>query len=119
MTKDDPLQGVREFKAILRGELKPVHVRTVTPAEMQALRRKFKPAAVAATRTKLGLTQDEFARMIGVPRATLRNWEQGRTKPEGPAGALLRVAERNPQAVVEALHGSSKRTGQRAHRRTA
>ena len=42
--------------------------------------------------------------MIGVGVATLRNWEQGRRIPDGPALALLRVAARNPRAVAEALH---------------
>jgi putative transcriptional regulator len=43
------------------------------------------------------------AMMIGVSVATLQNWEQGRRRPEGPARALLRVAARNPRAVVAAL----------------
>jgi len=42
--------------------------------------------------------------MIGVSVDTLQNWEQGRRKPEGPALALLKVAEANPQTVMEALH---------------
>jgi putative transcriptional regulator len=42
--------------------------------------------------------------MISVSVATLRNWEQGRRMPDGPALALLRVAARNPRAVAEALH---------------
>ena len=46
-----------------------------------------------------------FAMMIGVSVATLRNWEQGRRTPDGPALALLRVAAQNPQLVAEALHG--------------
>ena len=41
--------------------------------------------------------------MIGVSVATLQNWEQGRRKPEGPAQALLKIAEKNPRAVAEAL----------------
>lgn len=45
----------------------------------------------------------EFARMIGVTVATLQNWEQGRRRPEGPARALLIVAEVNPEAVAAAL----------------
>ena len=49
--------------------------------------------------------------MIGVSVATLRNWEQGRRTPDGPALALLRVASRNPQAVVDALHTEPKRGG--------
>jgi putative transcriptional regulator len=42
--------------------------------------------------------------MMGVSVAMLRNWEQARRTPEGPALALLRVAARNPKAVIEALH---------------
>ena len=65
----------------------------------------FRPADVKAVRSKLGTSQSEFALMIGVSVATLRNWEQGRRTPDGPALALLRVAAKNPQAVSEALHG--------------
>jgi putative transcriptional regulator len=54
-------------------------------------------------RKKLGRSQTAFAAMIGVSVATLRNWEQGRRRPEGPARALLRVAAKNPKAVKEAL----------------
>lgn len=53
---------------------------------------------------KLGLTQKEFSGMIGVSIKTLQNWEQGRREPEGPAKALLRVVEKEPQAVLSALH---------------
>jgi putative transcriptional regulator len=63
----------------------------------------FSPADVRAIRRKLGKSQSEFALMIGVSVATLQNWEQGRRKPEGPAQALLKIAERNPVAVAEAL----------------
>jgi len=47
--------------------------------------------------------------MIGVSVGTLRNWEQGRRMPEGPALALLRVAARHPKAVIEALHTERRR----------
>jgi putative transcriptional regulator len=63
----------------------------------------FRPDDVRAVRRKLGKSQSEFARMIGVSVATLQNWEQGRRRPEGPARALLRVAARNPRVVAEAL----------------
>ena len=66
----------------------------------------FRPTDVQAVRAKLGASQSEFALMIGVSVATLRNWEQGRRTPDGPALALLRVAAKNPEAVAEALHGS-------------
>ena len=66
----------------------------------------FRPTDVRAVRATLGASQSEFALMIGVSVATLRNWEQGRRTPEGPALALLRVAAHNPEAVADALHGS-------------
>ena len=50
-----------------------------------------------------------YSGMIGVSVATLRNWEQGRRTPDGPALALLRVAARNPKAVIQALHTEPKR----------
>ena len=68
----------------------------------------FRPTDVQAVRAELGASQAEFALLIGVSVATLRNWEQGRRTPEGPALALLRVAARNPKAVVEALHTERK-----------
>ncbi len=89
--------SVREAGRIRRGRLKPD--RTTT----------FRPTDVQAVRARLGASQSEFALMIGVSVATLRNWEQGRRTPDGPALALLRVAARNPKAVIEALHTERKR----------
>ncbi|MGD1979929.1 MAG: NadS family protein [Akkermansiaceae bacterium] len=57
-----------------------------------------------AIRERLGLSQSRFAAIIGVSVRTLQNWEQGRREPEGPAKALLRVVDREPQAVLSALH---------------
>lgn len=65
----------------------------------------YRAADVAAIREKLGKSQSEFARMIGVSVATLQNWEQGRRVPQGPALALLRVAAASPRAVERALSG--------------
>ena len=65
----------------------------------------FKPADIKAVRKKLRASQSEFALMIGVSVATLRNWEQGRRVPDGPALALLRGASKDPVAVAKALHG--------------
>ena len=42
--------------------------------------------------------------MIGISLSTLQNWEQGRREPDGPAKALLKIASKNPKAVMEALH---------------
>lgn len=62
-------------------------------------------AADYATETRLrtGLTQAAFAARIGVPLDTVRNWEQGRRKPAGPAKALLRAIRFAPKAVLAAL----------------
>jgi putative transcriptional regulator len=58
---------------------------------------------VKKIRDTLNLTQDEFAVAFEVPVGTVRNWEQGRRQPEGPARALLRVVEKNPTVVIKAL----------------
>jgi len=65
---------------------------------------KLKVPDIRAIRTKLHVSQNEFALMLGVSSRTLQNWEQGRREPEGPAKALLTIANKNPKAVLEALH---------------
>jgi len=57
----------------------------------------------AALRRRTGLSQTAFSRRIGVSTATLRNWEQGRRAPEGPARILLAMLDRNPMIVEETL----------------
>jgi len=52
-------------------------------------------------RTKYNLTQNEFAKLLNISVATLRNWEQGRRRPEGPARVLLNVAQRHPEVLME------------------
>lgn len=51
-------------------------------------------------RTKFNLTQNEFAKLLNISVATLRNWEQGRRRPEGPARVLLNVAHRHPEVLM-------------------
>ncbi len=87
------LSSVRQAGQIRRGARKPS--RTTA----------FRSADIKAVRAKLDVSQPEFALMIGVSVATLRNWEQGRRTPDGPALALLRVASKNPELVAAALHG--------------
>jgi len=58
---------------------------------------------VAALRRFVGLTQEQFARAMAISVHTLRNWEQGRRKPEGPAIGLLRIAARHPRIIRENL----------------
>lgn len=62
---------------------------------------------IAALRRFTGLTQEEFAAALGIRVHTLRNWEQGRRTPEGPALALLRVAARHPRVLRENLAASA------------
>jgi len=54
-------------------------------------------------RRRTGLTQAAFAARIGVPLDTLRNWEQGKRLPAGPAKALLKILDRAPEAALSAL----------------
>ncbi|MFC1457993.1 helix-turn-helix domain-containing protein [Microvirga arabica] len=63
------------------------------------------PAAIdaAAVRSKTGLSQAAFARRIGVAVGTLRNWEQGRRSPQGPARVLLALLDRNPSIAEDTL----------------
>jgi putative transcriptional regulator len=77
------LDGIRELK---RGETG----RVVT----------FPP--VAETRARVGLSQSDFARLLGVSVRTLQEWEQGRRSPSGPARMLLAIAYKNPRALLEA-----------------
>jgi putative transcriptional regulator len=58
---------------------------------------------VGKVRGKVGLSQDEFARAFGVSIGTLRNWEQKRVRPDGPARVLLTVIDRDPVSVLKAL----------------
>lgn len=84
--------SIKEAGEIKAGRKKPNRVTEIEPPDIKTIREKLK------------VSQSEFALMIGVSIRTLQNWEQGRRKPEGPAKALLRVAARNPRAVLDALH---------------
>jgi putative transcriptional regulator len=67
---------------------------------------RFIDAAYARNvRGQTGLTQTAFAERIGVPVETVRNWEQGKRSPRGPARALLKVIERAPEAAFAVLGG--------------
>ena len=58
---------------------------------------------VKALRARLGISQEAFAGRYGIEVATLRNWEQGRTTPDGPAATLLQLIDRDPDKIVELL----------------
>ena len=85
------MRGLEEARAFAKGK------------KVAGLRVHAPPAVnVAAIRGKAGLSQTAFSRRIGVSVGTLRNWEQGRRKPEGPARVLLALLDRDPQ-IVETL----------------
>ena len=56
---------------------------------------------VAETRRKVGLSQSHFAALLGVSVRTLQDWEQGRRMPSGAARTLLRIAHKDPKALLE------------------
>ena len=58
---------------------------------------------VKRVRRKLGMSQNDFAEQFGISAATLRNWEQGRRQPEGPARILLAIIDREPAVVQRVL----------------
>ncbi len=86
------LESVKEMDQILKGKKKPSRKFT------------FKDPKVKSIREKTGLSQTHFARLIGVSKRTLENWEQGRRNPTGPARALLKIVGSDPKGAVQALH---------------
>ncbi|MEI6205335.1 MAG: helix-turn-helix domain-containing protein [Desulfuromonadales bacterium] len=70
---------------------------------------EFPETEVRALRAQFGLSQDKFADLVGISVGTLRNWEQGRRKPEGPARVLLRVASCHPEALLDTGREQPKR----------
>lgn len=62
---------------------------------------------VRVIRENLRLTQEQFADLYGFPIATIRNWEQGRRQPEGPAKILLKLIQSRPDVVADTLHSTT------------
>jgi DNA-binding transcriptional regulator YiaG len=77
--------------------------RDLSRLAVEAHRIHLRPVDVKALRARLGISQEAFAGRYGLDVATVRNWEQGRTKPDGPAAALLQLIDRDPDKVVELL----------------
>lgn len=90
---DELLASVQEMDEIAKGKQAAARVT------------EFPEPEVKAIREKVGLSQSRFAMLIGVSKRTLENWEQGRRHPTGPAKALLRILEADPEHAVRALHG--------------
>ena len=100
----------KAFQAIADGLEDAIAFSRGEKARGRAHKVKARDVNVVATREKLGLSQDEFATAFGVSVGTVRNWEQGRRTPEGPALVLLTVIEKAPRAVLRAIWtGPTKR----------
>jgi putative transcriptional regulator len=89
---EELIESVREGGAILRGGRKP------------SRRFEIGSSGVRTIRERTGLSQSEFALLIGVSVKTLQNWEQDRRRPTGPAAALLRIIAHEPKLALKAIH---------------
>lgn len=91
----------KAFESIKRGLGEAIgHARGEQPGV-----KVWRPTAVdvAAVRDRLGMTQAQFASRFGVSVATLRHWERGDRRPQGPALVLLNLIDRDPAGVMQAL----------------
>lgn len=86
------LTSIRQGGAILKGRIKPA--RTV----------HLKNTNIRSIRNNLHLSQDKFAQLLGISAATLKNWEQGHRKPQGPARVLLGIAALHPEILAEMIN---------------
>lgn len=91
------LTSVKQGAEIMKGTMHPSRSFEFPETEVRALREQF------------GLSQDKFANLVGISVGTLRNWEQGRRKPEGPARVLLQIASRHPEALLDIEREQPKR----------
>lgn len=87
---DELVEGVRDAGAYLRGEQAPERVHFADEPDPRQIRER------------MGLTQDEFAAALCISVKTLRNWEQGRREPSGPAMRLLQIAAKYPEVILDA-----------------
>jgi len=88
---EELLESVKQAGEIARGERKPSRIFEVNAKSIKELRSMTK------------LSQPDFAQLLGVELSTLRNWEQGRRSPTGPARQLLKAIQRDPKNVLKAL----------------
>jgi putative transcriptional regulator len=87
------ISSAKQARAIARGDADPKTYKVHVSAEID----------VQSIRKRMGMTQNSFAARFGIPAGTLRDWEQGRRTPEGPARVLLMVIDKEPKAVERAL----------------
>ena len=91
-------------------ELTPKQLAGAIPARLRKrlMRGQFETGEdISALRRFVGLTQTQFAQAMGISVHALRNWEQGRRHPDGPAIALLRIAARHPRIIRENLQSAA------------
>lgn len=91
------VKGLNDVLSYTEGTKMPARVTTVMPTEVN----------VVEIRERLKLSQREFANRYGFPIGTIRNWEQGRRKPEGSARLLLKLIDSKPDIVDRVLHSSA------------
>ena len=94
---EELLESVKQGAAIMKGRMKPLRTFEFAESEVRKIREQY------------GLSQDKFATLMGISVGTLRNWEQGRRKPEGPARILLRVAAAHPDALLDIVANRRQR----------
>ncbi len=99
--------SVREAGAILRRERVPSRQFAVREPDVKRIRANYR------------LSQPEFAALLGISVATLRNWEQRRRTPEGPARILLQVAAKHPGAVWDVVSPGRKQSRSKRPKQTA
>lgn len=85
------LASVEEGRLIAKGKLKASRVFNLKNPDVKAIRKSYH------------LSQSKFARLLGISVGTLKNWEQGRCKPEGPARVLLGVAAKHPEVLPDVV----------------
>lgn len=78
------------------------------PLTLADVKRMKRVPQVKVIRRALGLTQEEFSQRYAIPLGTLRDWEQGRSEPDQPAKAYLRVIAAEPKAAARALEHAAK-----------
>lgn len=91
---DELMESVRQADEIVRGVRAPSREFVVDPDKVKEIRAMTK------------LSQAQFAIILQVDVGTLRNWEQGRRRPTGPARALLRAIQKDPEHVLKALQAA-------------
>jgi putative transcriptional regulator len=90
---DQLVKGVREMKRHMAGKsVRGTRMKSIDEPDVRAIRRAA------------DISQSQFAKLIGLNLRTLQNWEQRRTRPTGPARALLKIVASNPKSALEALH---------------